>query len=189
VRRIRICTWDTASGMAGAVGQERRREGAAVQTELDGDPMELQLAAAPAFAPRSKVEASRCVVPLAATISPARVPDPSAASPPPPSSRRSAANARDGGASCTATARGLAMGSGEEEEELEGREREGRRRLPVWGRGGVRRPTQAEELEVREIRASATAGPVAADPAAAAAARAGSGAPGAASSRGRGRSK
>jgi protein transport protein SEC23 len=33
--------------------------------------------------PRSKVEASRCVVPLAATISPARVPDPSAASPPP----------------------------------------------------------------------------------------------------------
>jgi protein transport protein SEC23 len=33
--------------------------------------------------PRSKVEASRCVVPLAATISPGRVPDPSAASPPP----------------------------------------------------------------------------------------------------------
>ncbi|KAG2561822.1 hypothetical protein PVAP13_8KG124800 [Panicum virgatum] len=33
--------------------------------------------------PRSKVEASRCVVPLAATVSPARVPDPSAASPPP----------------------------------------------------------------------------------------------------------
>lgn len=33
--------------------------------------------------PRSKVEASRCVVPLAATVSPARVPDRSTAAPPP----------------------------------------------------------------------------------------------------------
>jgi len=143
--------------------------------------MELQLAAAPAFAPRSKVEASRCVVPLAATVSPARVPDPSAASPPPPSSRRSAAGAGDGGASCSTRAgHGIRRGGGARGE------REGRRRLPVWGRGGVQRPAPAEELEGREIgaaapapaRASAAVGPVAADPAAAAAARAGSGAPG-----------